>query len=185
MSQNEFTSGGGGNDGSGDSGDGGGGGVSWSLIAPDWVKDLKDLGKLGTAALAFLVAFAEDPIGTLQDIVLDVVLSLVLGAIIDVLADLIDLVLQAANQAASTPVLIARGLIQSGAATGNLIFKLTAFFGELAAGMIAAAGPFGPIVAFGLAAVVVYVGVEGAALLVDIVAPTVGDWLRGLRGLGR
>jgi len=135
--------------------------------------------------VGFLTSFAEDPTGTLRDIILDVVLSFVLGGILDVLSQLVDLLLQAFEQAASAPVLAAEGLVNAGRAIGGIFIGGIGIVADLAGALVAAAGPFGPLIMLGLAAVVVYVGVEGTAILVDTVFPRGGDLLRWLRGIGR
>lgn len=157
------------------------GGDSSGRSVPGFVWKLAPL----AGFVGFLTSFAEDPTGTLRDIILDVVLSFVLGGILDLLAQFVALIGQAYGQAASAPIIAVRGIISAGSAIGGILIGGTGVAADFAGTLVSAAGPFGPIVAFGLAAVVVYVGVEGAALLVDVVAPTIGDWLRGLRGLGR
>ncbi|GCF13245.1 hypothetical protein Harman_11800 [Haloarcula mannanilytica] len=135
--------------------------------------------------VGFLTSFAEDPTGTLRDIILDVVLSFVLGGILDVLSQLVDLLLQAFEQAANAPVLAAQGILDAGRAIGGIFIGGIGIVADLAGALVAAAGPFGPIIMFGLAAIIIYVRVEVVAILVDSVVPQLGDLLRWLRGIGR
>jgi len=146
---------------------------------------LSKLASLSTGAIAFLVAFAENPVGTIQNIVLTVVFDYLATAALRTVARILTLFGDAVAQAAQAPILIAEGIIGVGSSLTAPVLWLLQQLGGLTATLAASAGPFGPVVAVVVVAGGLYVIVEVAAIGVDTVFPRGGDFLRWLRGLGR
>lgn len=148
---------------------------------PDWISDLKPL----AGSVGFLVALATEPAETLRDVILDVVLGFVLGGIIDVFSSVFDLLLDAGSQVAAVPAMLASALVDLGDAFGSPVLSMLGVLGDALGSLVGLAGPLGPVVAFGLAAALIYVAVEVSAIGIDTVFPAGGDVLRSLRGLFR
>jgi hypothetical protein len=155
--------------------------MSEDTVLPGWVSNLKPL----AGSVGFLVALASDPAEELRNVILDVVLGYVLGGVVDVFSSVFGLLLDAGSQAATVPALMASALVDLGDAVGSPVLALLGAGGEFLASVVGLAGPFGPVAAFVLAAVLIYVAVEVSAIAIDTVFPAGGDALRSLRGLFR
>lgn len=148
---------------------------------PGWISDLRPL----AGVAGFLVALASDPAEALRDVILDVVLSFVLGGVVDVLGAVFGQFLAAFEQAAAVPGILAGALLSFGDSVGSTVLTLVFSVADLVRQLASSAGPFGPLLAFGVAAVVVYIAFESVAILVDTVFPVGGDLIRSVRGLFR
>ena len=153
-------------------------------VLPEWVTDLRVLATT-SGLVAFLVDFGTDPVGTLQDVVIEIVVNWLLGGILGFIIEVLDLLSQVYASLASIPMLLLSAFLDGMSVVSSLFIGGYSALGTLLTSIAGFAGPVGPILVMVIVAGLLYLTVEVLALLVDTVAPSVGDIIRSVRGLGR
>lgn len=146
-------------------GPGSGAAARASQEIPDWVKSLRPLAALTSAAIGTLVAFAQNPV----EFVFRLINYYVVGGALAVGRFAVGVVLAPFDLLGGALDYLQRALVNAFAVVGIDILGVLVGIQQSIAGVVASAGPAGPLVAVGLAAVSIYLLYRLAIAALEIV----------------
>lgn len=123
---------------------------------PEWVRNLRPLSQVAAAlagAAGFLIAFAKDPVG----FVVTVIRNFVVGAVLQAGAFVVETILAGFDIIVGALTFVQRRLVGAFAVVGVDILGVLTSLQRTLAGIVADAGPAGPVIAVLGVAVGLYV----------------------------